>query len=248
MDFIVTDLTRFKKGNPNACLAGIDTKTKQCVRPYPYLSMAEYQRLNIIPGVILSWALKSPAVIKKPHVEDMAYGKLPIVKGPCSSKDFVDVLNATLRPSVKHGFDGKVPDNSKVIPTADPPDRSIITLKADPKQIKIVRDKYDKEKIKFHFDDNDGTHYSFLPITDLGFYNLAIARQSEPNYTDLLNSFIWSQKQIYLRIGLSREYTHEKDGRSGYWIQVNGIYTFPEFMTAVRTYDPAEIKKMGMSS
>jgi hypothetical protein len=36
---------------------------------------------------------------------------------------------------------------------------------------------------------------------------------------------------------ISRLYTHEKDGRSGFWIQVNGIYTLPEFMTEVRTYD-----------
>ncbi len=246
MEFIVTDLTRFKKGNPNACLAGIEPKTNQCVRPYPYLSMAEYQKLDVVPGVILRWDLKSPAVIKKPHVEDMGYEKKPTPKGPCSAKAFEGVLTATLQRSIKKGFDDKVPINSKVIPADDPPGRSIITLKVNPKQIKIVRDKFDKEKIKFHFDDADGTHYPFLPITDLGFYNLAIARQSEPNYTDQINEFIWGQKQVFLRIGLSRSYAHE-DGRSGYWIQVNGIYTFPEYLTAVRTYNPAEIKKMGKS-
>lgn len=246
MEFIVTDLTRFKKGNPNACLAGIDPKTKQCVRPYPYRTMAEYQRLNIVPGVILSWELKNLATVRKPHVEDMDYGKLPTVKGPCSARAFEDVLSESLSPSIKKGFDGKVPENSKVIPTADPPSRSIITLRVNPKQIKIVRDKYNKEKIKFHFDDADGTHYSFLPITDLGFFNVAIARQAEPKYTDLFNEFIWGQKQVFLRIGLSRKFDHE-DGRSGYWIQVNGIYTFPEFITAVRTYDPTEVKKMSKS-
>lgn len=51
---------------------------------------------------------------------------------------------------------------------------------------------------------------------------------------------------MFLRIGLITKFDHE-DGRTGYWIQVNGIYTFPEFMTAIRTYDPAEVKKMNRS-
>jgi hypothetical protein len=235
MRVIVTDLTRFKKGNPNVCLAGIDPKTRQCVRPYPYVSMTEYQRLNIVPGVILDWELINPSAVIKPHVEDMDYIKLPTVVGPCTSTAFEDILTVTLSSSIKKGFDNKVPDTSKVIPAVDPPGRSIITLKVSPKQIKIARDKFDKEKIKLHFDDNDGTNYPFLPITDLGFYNLAIARQSEVTYTDLLNEFIWGQKLVFLRIGLSRKFDH-MDGRSGYWLQINGIYTFPEFMTKVRTY------------
>lgn len=205
MEFIVTDLTRFRKGNPDVCIAGIKPKTKQCVRPWPYLKMTVCQKLGILPGAILQGDLSKRASAEKPHVEDMNHPKPLAFKGPCTSEEFEDVLEATTYPSIKEGFDGKVPPKSKVIPDHDPPNRSIITLKLQPLQIKIVRDQFDVEKVKFHLEDNDGSKYLFLPITDLGFYNLAIAKQAEANYADQLNSFIWSQKQVYLRIGLSRQ-------------------------------------------
>lgn len=75
-----------------------------------------------------------------------------------------------------------------------------------------------------------------MPIADLGFNNLNISKQKDPDYTNGLNEFILNQKKVYLRIGLGRRYRNPHDGRDGFWIQVNGIYTFPEFMTKVRTY------------
>jgi len=77
----------------------------------------------------------------------------------------------------------------------------------------------------------------YLSITDLGFHNLAVSKQKDPDYMDELNEFIHSQKKVYLRIGLGRRYKNPTDGRDGFWIQVNGIYTFPEFMTKVRAYE-----------
>jgi hypothetical protein len=38
-----------------------------------------------------------------------------------------------------------------------------------------------------------------------------------------------------MRIGLSREYT-ATDNRNGYWLQANGIYTFPHFHEGIRGY------------
>jgi len=237
MEFIVTDLTRFKKGNPYVCIAGVDLKSKKCIRPMPYITMAECKRLEILPGTILEGDFTKPAVVLKPHVEDMNYKSPLRVKGPCTSEVFEEVLDATVYPEIRTGFDGKVPPNNKVIPPNDPPERSIITLKLKPKQIEIVRDRYDQEKIKFHLEDNDSSRYQFLPITDIGFYNLAVSKQNEPSYTDELNEYIHSQKKVYLRIGLGRRYKNPSDGRDGFWIQVNGIYTFPKFLTEVRTYD-----------
>ena len=86
-------------------------------------------------------------------------------------------------------------------------------------------------------EDNDGRKYVYLSITDLGFHNLALSKQKDPDYTDELNEYIRSQKKVYLRIGLGRRYKNPTDGRDGFWIQVNGIYTFPEFMTKIRTYE-----------
>ncbi|NCO84099.1 MAG: hypothetical protein COZ31_00230 [Nitrospirae bacterium CG_4_10_14_3_um_filter_44_29] len=234
MDIIVTDLTRFSI-NDKVCIAGIDVKLKQCIRPLPYIEKATCRKLKILPGAILEGKFSKPKSIDKPHTEDMNYDGLSF-KGPCTSEEFESVLKASMYPSINKGFDCKVPAGMKLIPPDDPPSRSIITLKLNPSQIQIVQSSYNPKSLRLNIKDNDGRKYEYLSITDIGFYNLAVSKQKDPNYTDELNRYILSQKEVYLRIGLGRRYKNPNDGRDGFWIQINGIYTFPEFMTEVRTY------------
>lgn len=234
MDIIVTDLTRFSKDDV-VCIAGIDVKSKQCIRPLPYIQKATCKKLKILPGAILEGNFTKPKSVEKPHTEDMHYEKLSF-KGPCTSDEFEGVLKASLYPSINEGFENKVPAGAKVIPPGTPPSRSIITLKLKPPQLEIARNESYPESLRLHINDNDGQKYKYLSITDLGFHNLTILKKKDPKYTDELNKYIYSQKMIYLRIGLSRKFKSPGDDRDGFWIQVNGIYTFPEFMTQVRTY------------
>jgi hypothetical protein len=235
MDLIVTDLTRFAKDDI-VCIAGIDVKSKQCIRPLPYLAKAECKRLKLLPGAILEGKFTRPKRVDEPHTEDMKYEGLSF-KGPCTSEEFESVLKATTYTSINEGFDDKVPIGTKVIPHDNPSSRSIITLKLKPNQIEIVRNAFDPKGLRLNIRDNDGRKYVYLSITDLGFHNLAVSKQKDPDYTDELNEYILSQKKVYLRIGLGRRYKNPSDGRDGFWIQVNGIYTFPEFMTKIRTYE-----------
>jgi hypothetical protein len=235
MDLIVTDLTRFAKDDI-VCIAGIEAKSKQCIRPLPYPAKRECKRLKILPGAILEGKLTKPKSVDRPHTEDMNHEGLSF-KGPCTSEEFESVLKMTTYPSINEGFDGKVPIGTKVIPHNDPPSRSIITLKLKPDQIEIVRNAFDPKSLRLNIRDNDGRKYVYLSITDLGFHNLAVSKQKDLDYTGELNEYIRSQKKVYLRIGLGRRYKNPKDGRDGFWIQVNGIYTFPEFMTKIRTYE-----------
>jgi len=241
VDIIVTDLTRFSKDDI-VCIAGIDMKSKQCIRPLPYIKKAACKKLKILPGAILEGKFTKPKSIDKPHTEDMHYEGLSF-KGPCSSEEFDSVLEASTYPSINDGFEDKVPVGTKVIPPDHPPARSIITLRLKPNQIEIVRNAFDSKSLRLNIKDNDGRGYYYLSITDLGFHNLAVSKHKDLDYTDELNKFISSQKKIYLRIGLGRRYKNPSDGRDGFWIQVNGIYTFPDFMTEVRTYDSNALKK-----
>jgi len=50
------------------------------------------------------------------------------------------------------------------------------------------------------------------------------------NFPNIINNFIRQQDTVYLRIGLGREY------QGGFWLQVNGIYTFPNYDTEIRSY------------
>ena len=238
MKIIVTDLTRFKKPEV-VCLAGVRPDTHECVRPMkngdrPYMTLEDCKRLNLLPGAILKGDLKKCAGLVKPHLEDHSYTTLEFL-GPCSAEQFEAVLRKTTESSIYEGFGKKVPAGEKVVPYSDPPRKSIITIQLKPDQVQIVRDGYKPQELRLHLTDNDGRYYRFLSITDLGFHNVAIRRQAEPHYTDELNKFIIQQKKVYLRVGLSRQYT-SPDGRVGFWTQVNGIYTFPDFLPEVRTH------------
>jgi hypothetical protein len=52
MKIIITDLTRFANKDI-VCIAGINPKTNECIRPMPYIERASCEKLNILPGAII---------------------------------------------------------------------------------------------------------------------------------------------------------------------------------------------------
>jgi len=228
---IVTDLTRF--GKPiDVCIAGTDVVSRKCIRPLPYLKMAACVQLGILPGAILSADFKPKTGVVGPHQEDAEYSNLQFV-GPCSSDEFKDALAAGLFNSVEAGFDIKLANAQKHVPIGHPLDRSIITLAVNPKSIQIVEDGFNPGKIKIHITDGSGRQFKYLPITDLGFHRFADKHRADEDLMGL-NDFIRNQRETYLRIGLSRAF--EIRGTTGYWMQVNGVYTFPGFIKEIRSY------------
>lgn len=234
MKIIVTDLTRFKNKDI-VCIAGIDNESGQCIRPLPYVPITACKRLNIWPGTILEGDFVPDQGRGNPHSEDMRYnGNLRPV-GNYSSEQFKQVLEGSLSDSISTGFTYPFGEGGKVIPCDHPPQKSIITLKLPPKNISIIKDGYNPQKIKLNLRDNDCKKYSYLPITDLGFFNYAMKHFSENNFLEKLNDSVRKEESVYLRVGLSNQYKAE-DGRNGYWLQVNGIYTFPNYTQELRCY------------
>src|SRR4051794_8484753 len=88
---IVTDLTRFKEGNPDVCIAGIDYNTGECIRPLPYLTTDVCEKLQILPGGILSGDFEYKKDRTGHHREDATYSDLKF-HGACSSATFKEVL------------------------------------------------------------------------------------------------------------------------------------------------------------
>jgi len=228
---IITDLTRFSQP-VNVCTAGTDVTSRACIRPMPYLKMASFIRLGILPGAILSGDFKPMSGLTGPHQEDTAYSNLKFV-GPCTAEEFKSALTAHLFDSVEEGFEIRLAPGQKHIPLGHPVERSIITLSVDPNSVAIVEDRYKPGKIRVHFTDNSGRQFNYLSITDLGFYRYAEKHRVDKDL-DGLNGFIRRQREAYLRIGLSR--AHEIRGLNAYWMQVNGIYTFPDFVKEIRSY------------
>jgi hypothetical protein len=215
------------------CTAGV-AEDGTVVRPMPYLSSDKFRELNIHPGGILrgDLVLSGGAV---PHVEDASYRTLEF-EGPCSAADFQNVLERTAYPSISEGFGVQINSGQKCIPITTPPVRSLITIKVNPRSFAVVQNSFDPTKLKAHFSDGHGTEMSFISVTDRGFYDYTQQHSSEPAKFAEISNYIHSQHDLYLRIGLSRAFT-AGDGRNGFWIQLNGIYTFPNYLKYVRCYE-----------
>lgn len=229
---IITDLTRFSRDNI-VCTAGTDTKSGACIRPMPYFARAMCEKLGILPGAILRGDFSPKKGLSGPHQEDAAYTpeKLFFV-GPSSSGEFKAALESGLCGSVETGFEIDLGDGQKHIPVGHPIKRSIITLAADPESIEIAEDNYGKTRI--HFTDMSGKEFSYFPITDLGFHRYADSHRAAKKLKRV-NSFVRAQPEVYLRLGLSRAWVNPQ-GINGYWMQVNGVYTFPKFFEEIRSY------------
>jgi hypothetical protein len=233
---IVTDLTRFsKKNNDIVCTAGIDPNTGECIRPMPYLQSAECKRLKILPGAILTGDFKPAPIRSGPHQEDSIYRALKF-NGSCTSEQFKKVLADSCFSSLENGFEIELPLDQKYLPPKHPIQRSIITIKVSPSEIDIVEDSYKPEKIKLHFQDPSGRAFRYVSITDLGYHDYALHHR-EGNDLLALNQLLHAQDAVFLRIGLSRLYK-DPNGREGYWLQANGIYTFPRWQKEIRSYTP----------
>lgn len=225
---IVTDLTRFST-KEKVCLAGIDPETGILIRPMPYMNQADCVKNMILPGSKLHAEFCQKQDAAPPHVEDCWYRNMTKI-GEATSEEFYNLLERTAANSICAGFGVEVTD--KVITPVNTPSRSIITIRA---QVKLHPGyNGDLQKIRATITDNAGLTLEYLSITDLGFYRLAQEMQSR-NELNKLDAFI-SSREVFVRIGLGRQYT-SPDGRNGFWLQVNGIYTFPDFFVKIRSYE-----------
>lgn len=236
MRIVVTDLTRFTN-KKILCLAGLTEDSKQCIRPLLtadpwYLTYDQCKKFNILPGTILDGTFTKPKSLVAPHLEDRNFSGLKPL-GAVGSDEFKAILEKSSTTSIKNGFGCVKQPTDKVLTT--PPSCSIITLRLNPKQFHVVNNQFDKKTIKAHLIDGDGLSLRYLSITDLGFYDNVGQSKERKTSAEEITEFIHDQDMLMIRLGLGRKYKNE-DGRDGYWMQVNGIYTFPHYNKIVRGY------------
>lgn len=224
MEIIVTDVTRFKDDSIR-CVAGIEPGSGTCVRPRPYLSATECDTRKIVPGIRLKGDFVPDAGAISPHVEDYRYSRFTI-SGSAGVENFRSLLRSGLFSSIEQGFEIKLNAGEKHIPMSLQPVRSIITISVAPSQFQIAASQFQEGSLKASFSDGSAQFFSYLSITDLGLHNYTQNKDVMESASDLKN-FFQRQREIYLRIGLSRPF-RAPDGREGFWLQVNGIYSFPE--------------------
>ena len=230
---IITDLTRFSAGNPAVCIAGIHPETGECIRPWPYLRFTTCERLGILPGGRLIGDFIPIRQGSHPHTEDSRHSNLRF-SGPCTADEFRGILERSCVGSLAEGFGHDFPEGNRCLPVGHSPGHSIVTLRAAPDQVRIIENEYQPGSIRLHFTDGSGRGWRYFPITDLGFFDYA-QRHRQSGALEALNAQIASQSEVFLRIGLSRAW-QKPGGEKGYWMQVNGIYTFPTVLRYIRSY------------
>lgn len=243
---IITDLTRFKEGNNDVCMAAIDIENGECIRPLlkhksdpnktRYLTQIECKESNILPGSIIMGNFEKLTTLDPPHNEDCYWHNVAL-NGHCTSDEFLGVLQRSKQDSVASGFGVALANQQKHIDVSEAKKikSSIITLEIPVGSLEVMKNTYDPRKININFSDNTGAQFRNLSITDFGFFNHIIAKSKNLDSALFeVNAFIQAQQTVYIRLGLSRCY--EVKERRGFWMQVNGIYTFPNFYPEIRSY------------
>lgn len=218
--YIVTDLT--KLDGSNVCVGVIDISTGKCLRPWtPNRLTSEWiKEHDIQPGVKLDGKITVSPDVTRPHIED-AYHVNLINLGPLPATEFKKLLEESVANSVSAGLQASIPDGDRCVHISENPVRSLVTIKASHKSFSVSYD-HENNKLRASFSDGSGQLYENLPIGDICL-NRAFSLCGNLTLEEL-NQFLLKQEEIYLRIGLTRKYK----GQEVYWLQLNGIYVFPD--------------------
>jgi hypothetical protein len=232
---IITDLTQMPDGN-QVCVTGIN-KNNTCIRPvcdtgflksYLYIN----KKLSIKPKAKIGFNL-TPNNIKPPHIEDKAFDPNNLVTyGVCNDIEWEQTLKNTSYKKVQDIYNGLLQEDSWVKPGAQT--RSIATLSM-PNEISVqLTEAFGKLKYRLSFIDFSGTKYD-CPVSDLAFRELSykrIKKESQPHLTVAqdLTTLLKTTDRIYLRLGLARPFKISPETDPRCYLQVTGIYTFPDYL------------------
>ena len=235
---VITDLTQMPTGN-RACIVGI-SESGQCIRPVtevrekgvPKDLLYSGPQLIVRPSAKVEFDFHRVDVVP-PHIEDQGFAPGSIVsKGFCNDAEWESILQNSSYTKVGDIFDNLIQDRGWVMPGAKT--RSTATLS----QVTIANVQLSewegKLKYRLSFRDRTGEEFN-RPISDLAFRELCykeVKRESHGRLTvsSKLTSLLKSAKRIYLRLGLARPWAQPRLCEKRCYLQVTGIYTFPDYL------------------
>ncbi len=219
MDIVVTDLTTFH--DDRVCIADIVEATGACIRPEPYMTRQWCLEQGVKPGSILRGEMTPFENLQPPHVEDH-HCPASQSAGQKTAAEFQALLAGQACGSVCQGFDRELPQRQNYIPREQPPGRSILTVQARRVQLWVSQ----FGKLKGHLTDQTGREFAFLPVADLLLREYVLGQDDPQAACQAVNRHFSAQETVFCRVGLGRAHRLE-DGRDGFWLQLNGVYSFP---------------------
>ena len=237
---LITDLTAMQ--GDRVCIAGVneDFQNIRPVLPYPGISLGHVfhrGRVTIRPRAVVRLQLDPSGTIERPHVEDYDWQEpwsLRSMEKLLEDVHWQGILESLAanspQPLFGAGMDShKGAENRKL--QGNQAECSLTTIAVNQTFYFLCEQdgfKKDKYKYRMSFTDDRENFYDDIPITDLALRSWAVAQlrqgKTPQSLSDWLTGQLQNAQQVYLRLGLTREYRRE------YWLQVNGIYSFPDWL------------------
>ncbi len=239
-EVVITDLTRMS--GDRVCIAGL-SQNKIMVRPELHRSVYEnhlYKEGDIIirPSAVVAMDLEPMNDHLMPHTEDHLWVNPRNIEFVTLLPTAVwhNVLTWTSFPTVETIFATELVDGKGIKPATG--ERSLGTIKPQNiTEFQYERDRYDNTKYKYriNFEDSSGNEYRYVSVTDLAVRSYCDYLRIEQDWTtDKISDHLfyehWSGKEVWLRIGLARPFSPKQGAESLCYLQVNGIYTFPDYL------------------
>ena len=228
----ITDVTHMWEDV--VCIAGV-TQDSRCIRPVAdggvrIWTLYKSRKPIIYPGSKV-WMDFSEAEINPPHIEDRTFDPMSVEhKDGFSQRHWETLLRKISYGSVQDVFDGNLKER-RVQPGTDT--RSLGTIKnVDVKDITAIR-RYDRTTLRMDFEDESGDLHQRFPVNDLAFRGLFSELTDRhirgKQAAETLLDRIRDADRVYLRVGLARP-TEIGDYEKACWVQVTGVYTFPDYL------------------
>jgi hypothetical protein len=226
---VITDVTQMPQ-RTESCVVGID-KDGRSIRP---ICSGGFQKKYLIQNntVIIRPTAKvefdlNVVEITPPHIEDMGFDPNSIVSiGFCNYAEWEKILKQTSFNTVEEIFDGCLKDHEWVSPGSDT--RSIGTVSG----ARIVDIELTGGSVKPRITFRDNSNYEYCrPASDLTLWNRCFFKVKKQKYdaSDVaqeLVTLLQNVDRLYLRLGLARPW--QQDNKC--WLQVTGVYTFPDYL------------------
>jgi hypothetical protein len=241
-EIIITDVTRMR--NDRVCLAGVDRKGK-CIRPLlPYPEFLREHHLYDIdsvvirPRAVVNLFLEPDPDPELPHSEDYFWknqNQMEFLRQP-DEKVWHMVLQRTASESVASMFGALIRKNKYVAPGDGV--CSLGTLKpASLDKLGYYQLEFNgvkTDKFTLNFTDSTGEVFKQIPITDLSLRYYVKHLQHSMDYGPRrIRAYLerqFAQSKVWLRLGLTRPFQKSDSDRKWCYIQVTGVYTFPDYL------------------
>jgi hypothetical protein len=239
-EILITDLTRMS--GQKVCFAGI-THSGQVIRPIlPHADVIEDDLFQngvpvIRPRAVIKLNVEPKPWLKNPHTEDHVWLQMEQTQflRVVDDQTWRTSLEATCSESVEAIFAAPLESKRMIRPGTG--ERSLGTVQIG-RIIKFeyMPDEHDPQRYKSRmtFTDTAGTFLPCISISDLAFRTFAdhlrIHKSLDAESVQKRLHQILRSRHVILRIGLTRPFQRDRKSDRMCFLQINGIYTFPDYL------------------